>query len=68
MIGITGMDPLSLGLLGGGGVNSGKVKKIGILNFRTGDRISMKFDIYKDIVCHSSCFKSPPDLVTLRGF
>ena len=27
----------------------------------------MKFDIYKEIMSQSSCFKSRPDLLTLGG-
>ena len=38
------MDPLSLGLLGGG-VDSEKIKKWGIFNLQMGDWISVKFDI-----------------------
>ena len=39
-------------------------KNSGIFNLRTGDRILMKFDIYK-IFSQSSYFKSRPDLLTL---
>ena len=67
MIGITGTDPLSLGELGGGGVNSEKLEKIRYFNLQRSDRILMKFDVWKDIVSQSSYFKSRPDPVTLGG-
>ena len=41
VIDIAGLDWLSLGELGEGGVNS---EKLGIFNLRTGDQILMKFD------------------------
>ena len=44
-----------------------KLEKLGIFNFRTGDRILMKFDVWKDIVSQSSYFRSRPVLVTLGG-
>ena len=34
-------------------------------NLRKGDRILMKFDVWKGIVSQNSYFKSRPDLVTL---
>ena len=42
-------------------------KKMFFFNLRMVDQILMKFDVWKDIVSQSSCFKSRPDLVTLRG-
>ena len=58
VIEITGTDPLSLGELGGGGrLILNKLEKIGIFNLRRSDQILMKFEVWKDIVSQSSCFK-----------
>ena len=47
VIDIPGTDSFSLGELRGGGAGKfGKIEKRGIFNLRTGDQISMKFDIY----------------------
>ena len=62
---ITGSELLSLGGLEGGNVE--KLEKLGIFNLRTGDRILVKFHIYKDIMSQSSCVKSRLDPVTLGG-
>jgi len=46
-------------------ISIGSVWKWGIFNLRTGDRILMKFDAWKNIVSQSSYFKSRPGPVTL---